>query len=436
MNKEIKKRASELYESGIDSRAEISRIIMKEMNLDNFHWVRNIVQRKLGKKQRLFVKKTTSSESQDKKLWDIKNDSATFEYTGRRSITTLAEAIDFCDADMSFWDVDRYTFNSWDVTTKEGTTHTNYQVKVYFIKKSSKSITPVAEFNEYLGLVREDISNSFEWANVKKHTKTTDGCLFVPCIFDLHLGKLAWKEESGEDYDLKIAEERFVKAIEDLIKKSSGNNIERILFPIGNDIYNSDRALPYAQTTAGTPQQDDSRWQKMFKTGVRLITWAVHRLSEIAPVDVVTVFSNHDFERVFYLGEVISAVFERHSNVRVDNSPLVRKYYKYGKCLFGLAHGHNEKPSDLPLLMAQESKEMWSETHYREWLLGHLHHSKKMLTEGSRDYNGIKVTYMTSPSSTDAWHFSRGYVGSVKGAEAFIYDKKQGLIGSAVHNIF
>lgn len=58
------------------------------------------------------------------------------------------------------------------------------------------------------------------------------------------------------------------------------------------------------------------------------------------------------------------------------------------------------------------------------------------MTESSKDYSGVKVTYLTSPSAPDAWHFQKGYVGSIRGAEAFIYDKRQGLIASAVHNIF
>lgn len=311
-----------------------------------------------------------------------------------------------------------------------------HKSKKFSINAVNGKTNHVDEFNRYLDMVRTDINSEFQWAKVKAFTEKPDGVLFVPCIFDLHLGKLAWGEETGEDYDMKIAEARFVTAIEDLIRKTSGHRISRILFPIGNDIYNSDKATPFAQTTSGTPQQDDSRWQKMFRTGTKLITWAVSRLAEIAPVDVVTVFSNHDHERVFYLGEVINAVYAEHPNVSVDNSPKVRKYYKYGQCLFGLAHGHNEKAMSLPFTMAQEAKQDWADTHYREWFLGHLHHSKKIITEVGKDYSGVKVTYLTSPSATDAWHFAKNFTGSIKGCEAFVYDKQEGLIGTAVHNIF
>lgn len=303
------------------------------------------------------------------------------------------------------------------------------------VKGTDAGKSPVDIFNEYINDVKESISNSFEWNTIYYGTPPS-GNLFVPNIFDLHLGKLAWKEETGEDYDIKIAQKRFHNALNDMINKSSGYGIDEILFPVGNDIYNSDRALPYAQTTAGTPQQDDTRWQKMFRIGVKLITEGIIKLSQIAPVKVKLVYSNHDFERVFYLGEVLSAVFANNPNVEIDNQPRVRKYYQYGKVMIGLAHGHNEKPTDLPLIMAQEAPMMWSETLYREWLLGHLHHRYTLMTQSAKDYRGVNVRYLTSPSSPDVWHHGRGYIGAIKGAEGFIYNKDQGLIGSVVHNIF
>lgn len=169
--------------------------------------------------------------------------------------------------------------------------------------------------------------------------------------------------------------------------------------------------------------------------GVSLINNAILRLSQVAPVEVVTVFSNHDHERVFYLGEVVSATFDGSKYVTVDNSPSVRKYKQHGEVLIGLAHGHNEKAQDLPFIMAQEAKQMWADTFYREWLLGHLHHRQKFITQESKEYRGVKVTYLTSPSASDAWHYEKAFTGAIKGAEGFIYNQSEGLIGTVVHNI-
>jgi hypothetical protein len=316
-------------------------------------------------------------------------------------------------------------------------------VKQYWYKGDHYSInvnggagykTPIQEFNEYIEEVRDTIANSFEWKKNKYDSKNSDN-IFVPSIFDLHLGKLSWGEETGEDYDINIAQDRFRQAINDLMNKASGYKVDEILFPVGNDIYNSDKALPYSQTTAGTPQMDDTRWQKMFRIGVCLITEAIIKLSEIAPVKVPLVYSNHDFERVFYLGEVLTAVFANNPNVIIDNKPRVRKYYQFGKVLIATAHGHNEKPTELPLIMAQEVPDMWSTTWYREWLLGHLHHKYNLMTQTAKDYKGVQVRYLTSPSAPDAWHYNKAYIGSIKGAEGFIYNKEEGLVGTVVHNI-
>jgi len=288
------------------------------------------------------------------------------------------------------------------------------------------------DISEYISAVKEAVKEH-NWEG--QPDKTSSKNLFTPCIFDLHLGKLAWGEETGEDYDSKIAVTRFQNALEDLIKKSEGYEPQKILFPVGNDIYNSDKSKPFPQTTNGTPQMDDLRWQKMFRLGIKMITEAVIRLAKVAPVEVVTIFSNHDHERVFYLGETLSAVFENHPSVNVDNSPKVRKYFRWGECLLGLAHGHNEKPTDLPLTMAQEAKKDWAKTFYREWLLGHLHHQKKYQTQTTKDYSGVRVTYLTSPSAADAWHYERNFTGAIKGAEGYIYNKDEGLIGIVAHNI-
>lgn len=309
-----------------------------------------------------------------------------------------------------------------------------YKGKHFSIHVKGNNEDPIQVFKDYIEEARQSLSNSFTWQG-NKAPKLKTNKLFVPAIFDLHLGKLAWGEETGEDYDIKIAEARFNTALDDLISKCRSHSFERVLFIVGNDVYNSDKAFPFGQTTAGTAQHDDIRWQKLFRMGIRLMTQAVEKLSHIAHTDVVTVFSNHDYERVFYLGEVLDAVFANHPNVTVDNSPSPRKYYQFGCNLLGLAHGHNEKPEQLPLLMAQEASDKWSATWYREWLLGHLHHKKQLQTQTAKDYNGVKVTYLTSPSSADAWHASRGFKGSIKGAEAFVYDAEEGLVATAIHNI-
>lgn len=308
--------------------------------------------------------------------------------------------------------------------------HKNNNISLNVKTDTQKNLTE--QYKDDVEALKQELA--VDWS-VKPLRVSETGNLFMPNIFDLHLGKLAWGEETGEDYDFDIAKKRFEIAVEDLIAKASGYKASRILFPLGNDLYNSDRALPFAQTTAGTPQMDDTRWQKLFREGHILMTNAIQRLAIIAPVDVVMVFGNHDYERTYYLGEVLSAVFLNHPNVTINNGPKSRKYYRWGCCLLGLTHGDKERTQELPLIMAQEAKEDWSTTWYREWFLGHLHHKQKYITQESKDYRGVRVTFLTSPSSADAWHYSKAYTGAIKGAEGFIFNDKEGLIGTVIHNI-
>ena len=75
--------------------------------------------------------------SEEKKTWEESQESASYEYKGERSITTLDEALAFSDVDLNVWEVERHVFNSWDVSMKSADgsgafKRTNYQVKVWF----------------------------------------------------------------------------------------------------------------------------------------------------------------------------------------------------------------------------------------------------------------------------------------------------------------
>ena len=75
-----------------------------------------------------------------------------------------------------------------------------------------------------------------------------------------------------------------------------------------------------------------------------------------------------------------------------------RKYFMYGKNLIGASHGDGAKEKDLPMLMSVEAKEHWTKAVHRYWYLHHIHH--KM----AKDYIGVTVEYLRSPSGTDRRH--------------------------------
>jgi hypothetical protein len=242
---------------------------------------------------------------------------------------------------------------------------------------------------------------------------------------DIHFGRLTWAEESGADYDIKIAHRVVNNVLDKLLAYSKLFNVEKILLPIGNDLFNVNSKSN--ATVNGTVQQEDTRWQKTFRAGWTLLVEMIEKCAEIAPVEVLVIKGNHDEERTFYLGEVLGAWFVKNPNVSIDNKARGRKYYLFGKNLIGFTHGSDVKIDKLEQIMPLEEPELWAKSKFREWHIGHVHHTYSLNNE-SMENLGIVVRSMRSLVPADAWTFDHGFVGSLRAAESFAWDPEQGLI--------
>lgn len=256
------------------------------------------------------------------------------------------------------------------------------------------------------------------------YQKQNENNLLIINPADIHIGKYASSAEHGDAYNCKIAKNRVIEGIDGILNHAKGFDIKRILFCIGNDVLHTDG---HNKTTSGTPQSVDGEWHEHFVIALEMYVEAVEMLMQIAPVDCIHSMSNHDYYSGFHLAHALKSWFRNSKNVSVDASPSHRKYYKFGKNLIGVSHGDGAKMNDLPLLMANESK-MWDETWHRYWFLHHVHHKMKYKWMDAKDYPGITIEYMRSPSGTDSWHHRNGYQGSPKAVEGFIINENNGQI--------
>jgi hypothetical protein len=362
-----------------------------------------------------------------------KEESMTFEQTATtgiatsisRNIRTLDDLLNYAEVDRSVWEVERFVVNKYDMgfvdSNKEAHAHPLYQVKAWL-----RRLVAVEKTRDLIADMLTEFKKQAPKSPAPKYRKT-DGCLLEVSIFDLHLGKLCWAPEVGANYDSKIAQSGFRDALEALIARAKGFDVDRILFPVGSDLLNVDNMAN--ETTAGTPQREDGRWQKSFVASRKLMVDAINRLREIAPVDVLVIPGNHDRERAFYLGDSLSGWFSRTGGVTVNNAPTLRKYFQYGKNLIGLTHGNEEKLQNLPLIMATEVPQMWAETRFREFHCGHWHHKKDIHFQPSQEFNGIRVRLIPSLCPADDWHRMKGYDG-LRAAEAYVWDKTDGCVAS------
>ena len=264
-----------------------------------------------------------------------------------------------------------------------------------------------------------------------KRKKQSEPHLLVINPADIHIGKYAKAIETGEDYNSEIAVKRVMEGIKGLINKAQGFQIEKILFCIGNDVLHIDNV--YSTTTKGTPQDTDGKWWEHYELALALYVECIEILRKIAPVDVVHSMSNHDYQSGFHLAHTLQAWFRKAIDITFDVTVAHRKYYKYGTSLIGLEHGDGAKMDNLPLLMAQEKPQMWANTKTRYWYLHHIHHKVKHKWRDAKDFIGVTVEYMRSPSGTDSWHSRKGYTGVPKACEGFIHHKELGQVARLTH---
>lgn len=273
-------------------------------------------------------------------------------------------------------------------------------------------------------MIDEMKAYSPEYPSIKRQT-VKDPHLLVIDPADIHIGKLATSFEVGEDYNNQIAVKRVKEGVQGLLDKSSGFNIDKILFIVGNDILHVDN--PKRTTTSGTPQDTDGMWYSNFLLAKQLYVEIIEMLLTIADVHVQYDPSNHDYTNGFFLADSLKTWFRNNKNITFNTSISHRKYFTYGENLIGSTHGDGAKEQNLPLLMAEEASKDWANCKHRYFYTHHIHHKK------SRDYGSVCIESLRSPSGTDSWHHRNGYVNNPKAVEAFIHHPSQGQIARLMH---
>ena len=386
---------------------------------------------------------------------NVKTGEADFTQVTHKRIKTLEDLIEACEIDTTVWEILTWEANKWEVGRKDKIVDMEWQkgVATGRVKDTGKiHVEPLFQvkaklsrrkLDKDLGLQKEAVMaelraytrSSFDPIKVLKKFGLSSNefatgkknCALEINVPDLHLGKLAWGAETGDDYDGKIAIKRYKDAIAELIGRTNISEIEKFILVIGHDFLNADNKL--GLTTAGTPQSNDSRFYKMVQLGKQLLIETIDELSLLAFVDVVVVPGNHDSNSMLMMGDILEAFYHNSKRVEVYNDPAPRKYYRYGQTGMMYAHGHNERIDDLGIIFATENKQLWADTTFHRVHLGHFHHQKQIRYKDVQEQVGCTVKIISSLSSNDAWHTEKGYL-SLKGAEAFLYHREHGLLAN------
>lgn len=304
----------------------------------------------------------------------------------------------------------------------------NENSSLYFRNPNFQNIlSNQKEFQD--NLIKSLKEHSPQYPKIKR-TKSKDGHLLVIDIADLHINKYAETFLTDNEYNSTIAVERALDGTQGLLNKASGFDIDKIVFVIGNDVLNIDNST--RTTTNGTQQDCDLNWYNAFNIAKDCYVKCIEMCLSIADVDVIHCPSNHDYVSGCLLAETLQAWFRNSKNITFATSPKYRKYYKYYNNMLEFEHGHRGKMQNLPLVMAQEEPKMWSETKFRYGYLHHIHHSDVNQFKSGKDYIGVNVTYLRSPSSADLWHYENQFI-NIIAVEGFIHSKEMGRVSHLTH---
>jgi predicted phosphodiesterase len=332
--------------------------------------------------------------------------------------------------DTKKWRVKRFTANKWDAAAKdnEGELRAKalYQIKAWFVP-FAEAIALQSVLDAMVEAAKEKIKPRLP--AIKTKPAQSGNCVEIS-IADLHMGKLAWGVETGgSDYDLRIARDLYRDAVDHLLADTKHRDPEKILMVVGNDLLHTDG--PSNQTFGGTQMDADTRHPKVFLETEAATREAIMAAREIAPVHVCMVRGNHDWQSVWYLGHSLDLWFRDDERVVIDNSLPTRKFFEWGIVGLMFCHGHKGKKKDLPLISAVEAREIFGRTRWNEVHTGHLHDRNLWIEERA----GIAVRRMPSLCAADAYHAENAFIGNMRAAEAIVWNKQRGLIGTSMFSV-
>lgn len=245
-------------------------------------------------------------------------------------------------------------------------------------------------------------------------------------ITDYHLGLMAWGEESGDDWDLKIAEDTLVRFFEVAMEKSP--DAEECIFAQIGDFLHWDGLD--AVTPANKHVLDaDTRFTKVVRVAIRVLRRITAMLlTKYKKVTLIMAEGNHDPASSVWLREMFSAFYENEQRLVIDTNPDPYYCITFGKvCLF-YHHAHKKAIAQLDNVFVSKFKKEFGNSEHVYAHTGHLHHSKII------ESNLMTLEQHRTLAAKDSYS-SRGGYGSGRDSKVITYHKKFGEVGRQIINI-
>ncbi len=246
----------------------------------------------------------------------------------------------------------------------------------------------------------------------------SEALAFYP-ISDLHLGMYCWEQETGKNWDLKIAEAELNDANDRLLSRTPNTRYACILG--GGDALHADNGDN--ETARGKNKLDvDGRYGKVLDAACRFFVRRVDAaLLKHDHVDVRILPGNHDEHSSIALAHFLAAWYRSDPRCTVNTSPSAFWFCRYGTTFLAATHGHKARAAALPPIMAARKPALWGASQFRYAHTFHLHKGEKSMGEAggaSYEVHGVAIPQ-------DYWSYGEGFIAQRK-MQSIIYSPTEG----------
>lgn len=239
-------------------------------------------------------------------------------------------------------------------------------------------------------------------------------------VTDNHFGMLSWREETGSDYDLRIAEELILDWFSAAIANSPQAHTG-LLAQLG-DLMHHD-ALESVTPAHRHVLDADSRLQKVIRIVIRAIRRIIDMmLQKHAHVHIVMASGNHDPASSAWLREMLASMYEYEPRISVDNSPSLYYAYEWGETALFYHHFHKRGVKDIDRVFAATFREMYGRCKYHYGHGGHLHSDAVVQTQL------MHIERHETLAAPDAYAAGGGWL-SGRSAKVITYSRRFGEVG-------
>ncbi|MEA9005149.1 winged helix-turn-helix domain-containing protein [Salmonella enterica] len=244
--------------------------------------------------------------------------------------------------------------------------------KLQWVKTDTDAERQVELMRAVIDGMKSDITPVSSVPRPKK--RLNEKLLNLYTVSDFHLGMLAWADESGDDWDMKIAEDLFSRWFDAAFQKApdAGVGVINLL----GDFAHFD-SLDAVTPASGHVLDADTRYQKLVRYMIRMVRRVVNMaLVKHKNVHLLIVQGNHDESGMIWLAEMFNTLYDNEPRVFVDTSADVYKMVQHGKTTLFFHHGHKARFDAIEPVMIAKFRKAFGESVYSYAHVGHLHHQK------------------------------------------------------------